>query len=418
MYNIIPGLRSGQMKIPASKSQAHRYIIAAGLSGRESDIICDGISEDIAATMACLKGLGAEFEGDLKIHCKPVTGQPAEECELQCGESGSTLRFMLPVAGALGAKGHFVMKGRLPERPMAPFDDELRKHGMKIRKEGNLLHFEGQLKAGAYTLPGSISSQYISGLLLALPLLDGNSILTITDKIESRDYIIMTEETLERAGIRFEKKGNVYEIPGRQKYNMPELTDVEGDFSNAAFFLSMGALSPLGITVKGLNNASKQGDRRIVDILKAFGANVVEGQSEVFVSRKELKGITIDAAMIPDLVPVLSVVAAAAEGESRIINAGRLRLKESDRIESTVNMINNLGGRALGTPDGLIIQGTGKMQSGFVDTCGDHRIAMSAAVAACISTGEVTVKDETCVNKSYPRFWDDFASLKGIENEQ
>ncbi len=415
MLSIKNGLRHGEVKIPASKSQAHRYIICAGLSREESDIVCDGISEDIAATMACLKGLGAEFDGEFNIHCKPVKGEPEGECELCCGESGSTLRFMLPVAGALGAKGHFVMKGRLPERPMAPFDEELRKHGMEIRKEGDLLHFSGKLCAGLYTLPGSVSSQYISGLLLALPLLAGDSVLTVTGKVESKDYIIMTEEALQKAGIRFEKKLNTYVIPGNQKYNMHKQTQVEGDFSNAAFFLCMGALSHEGICVKGLNNASKQGDRRVVEILEAFGARVEEGEGQVFVARNKLEGLTIDAAMIPDLVPTLSVVAAAAEGETHIINAGRLRLKESDRIESTVNMLRALGAEAEGTPDGLIIKGQPSLKGGLVDTCKDHRIAMSAAVASCICTGEVTVNDETCVNKSYPRFWEDLATLKGVE---
>ena len=330
---------------------------------------------------------------------------------LDCGESGSTLRFLLPVVGALGAKGHFKMHGRLPLRPLAPLDEELKKHGMFLKKQGDELYFEGKLSAGAYLMPGNVSSQYISGLLFALPLLKGDSILTVTGLLESRDYVLMTEEALAKAGIVFEKNGNTYRICGGRHYDMPKELAVEGDFSNAAFFLSIGALSYEGVTVTGLNTASLQGDRRIVEILEAFGAKVtVEGDS-VNVRGGELAGITIDAALIPDLVPVLSVVAAGAKGETRIINAARLRLKESDRLKSTADLINGLGGKCEELEDGLVITGNGSLKGGTADTCNDHRIAMAAAVAACISEDKVILTDEKCVAKSYPGFFEDFGKL-------
>ncbi len=420
MYEIRPGKRSGAVKIPASKSQAHRYLICAALSEKECLIGCDGVSADILATINCLKGLGAgieRLEADeysqraVTLKCSPIKRDAKlEDLVLDCGESGSTLRFMLPIVCALGASGHFVLHGRLPERPLAPLDGELRKHGAQIELVGNELHFGGKLRAGAYTMPGSVSSQFISGLLFALPLLSDDSSLTVTGRIESRDYIIMTEEALERAKVRIEKNINVYGIPKAQSFQMPD-TNVEGDFSNAAFFLCAGAFTEEGLKVMGLNMASRQGDRRIVEILEAFGAKTERGLDRVTVRTGTLEGLTVDAAMIPDLVPVISVVAAAAKGTTRIVNAGRLRIKESDRIKSTADMINALGGKAVETEDGLVIEGTG-LKGGTVDTCNDHRIAMSAAVAACICEDKVVLNDEKCVAKSYPDFFEDFNKLK------
>ncbi|MBO7401589.1 MAG: 3-phosphoshikimate 1-carboxyvinyltransferase [Lachnospiraceae bacterium] len=446
MFEIKNGSRHGSVKIPASKSMAHRYLICAALSGHNTNLLVDGMSKDIEATVNCLNALGARIEGSGEalssnrerarfeksgealssnregarieksgtvLHCDPLDpGGIPENCVPDCGESGSTLRFLLPVVGALAAKGSFKMHGRLPERPLAPLDEELVRHGMVLKKQGDELQFSGALRAGTYTIPGTVSSQYISGLLFALPLLRGDSVLNVTGPVESRDYILMTEEALKKAGIRFEKTGNSYRIPGGQRYDMPGDLEVEGDFSNAAFFLSIGAFSEQGATVSGLNTGSLQGDRRIVEILEAFGAKTERTEDAVFVKGRGLKGITIDAALIPDLVPVLSVVGAAAEGETRIVNAGRLRLKESDRLKSTSDMINALGGRCEETADGLIITGSGRLKGGEVDTCNDHRIAMAAAVAACISEAPVFLTDETCVAKSYPGFFEDFDRLE------
>ena len=425
MYELSAGRRTGTVKIPASKSMAHRYLICAALSGCGADtagnekrikIVCDGMSVDIEATINCLNALGASIAQGEELDCAPVCGNPQENCELDCGESGSTLRFLLPVVGALGAKGHFKMHGRLPERPLAPLDGELKKHGMTLKKQGDELLFEGRLSAGSYQIPGTVSSQYISGLLFALPMLKGDSILTVTGPVESRDYILMTEEALAKAGIILEKTGNTYRIPGGQHYDMPEKLVVEGDFSNAAFFLSIGALSPEGTSVTGLNTASLQGDRRIVEILEAFGAKATVDKDTVSVRGGELSGITIDAKLIPDLVPVLSVVAAGAEGITNIVNAGRLRLKESDRLKTTAALINALGGSCRELEDGLVITGSKGLKGGIADTCNDHRIAMAAAVAACISEDTVKLTDEKCVAKSYPGFFEDFLRLEVCRN--
>ncbi len=413
---ILPGARRGRIAIPSSKSAAHRHIICAALSSSPVDIRCAGLSEDILATMSCLRALGADLEAiGETIRVRPLKAPVDGLRTLNCGESGSTLRFMLAVAGALGADAKFTMEGRLPERPLAPYDDELCAHGMTIVRDGNSLRCSGALRPGAYTLPGGVSSQFVSGLLLALPLLDGESTVAVSGKLESADYVAMTLDALRRAGACVRQEGGVYHIRGCGRYRLPASLAVEGDFSSAAFFLCAGALSPDGVCVSGLNPDSIQGDRRVTDILHAFGASVTTSGDAVCVRRGALSGITVDASMIPDLVPALSAVAAVAEGETRIINARRLRLKESDRLESTAAMLRALGADISQTPDGLIIRGVPSLDGGCVEVFNDHRIAMAAAVAACACKAPVAISGAECVGKSYPGFWRDFSTLEAIK---
>jgi len=411
---IQPGFRSGSVTIPASKSQAHRLLICAALSDRSSCIVCDTISKDIAATMNCLNAMGASISvsDSGRMSVSPIGTPDSAEKHLFCGESGSTLRFLLPVVGALGLEAVFHMEGRLPDRPLAPLDAQLTEHGMTLTKEGSLLRCSGKLTPGAYTLPGNVSSQYISGLLLALPLLEGDSVLSITGEIESADYIAMTEDALEKAGISQDKRGSEYYIRGSRRCRLPEELTVEADWSGAAFFLCMGAISPTGISAGGLDLSSRQGDRRILDILRDFGAELTLSGSTVTVRRGSLKGRTIDAKMIPDLVPVISALAAVSEGDTVIIHAERLRLKESDRLASTAAMLNALGAAVEVTEDGLIIHGKPALTGGTIDSANDHRIAMSAAVAATACTGPVTILDAQCAEKSYPTFWEDMLYLE------
>ena len=412
---VLPGPRTGSMRIPASKSQAHRLLICAALGAQPVMLQCDGVSADIAATARCLRALGADItdDGAGTFRIVPIAGEMPAHADLFCGESGSTLRFLLPVVGALGADVTFRMEGRLPERPLSPLDAVLTAHGMTIRRDGALLHVGGQLRPGAYELPGDVSSQYISGVLMALPRLPGESTLAVTGKLESAGYIAMTEDALRLSGIRLQKSGRTYTIPGGQTARLPAQGHVEGDWSNAAFFLCMGALSPAGVTVTGLASDSPQGDRAVLDVLRRFGADVRETQDAVTVRRGALHGVTIDAAPIPDLIPVLSVVAALADGQTQIVNAARLRLKESDRLKSTANLLRALGGQVEEKEDGLVITGVPALHGGAVETQNDHRLAMSAATAACAATGEITVDNDGCVAKSYPCFWEDFSSLKG-----
>ena len=411
---VQPGSRTGTVCIPASKSQAHRLLICAALGQAPAVIQCRGISKDIAATIGCLNALGAEItvSGDC-ITVKPITAVPEGLCHLPCGESGSTLRFLLPVAGALGAEAVFRMEGRLPQRPLHPLDEVLTAHGMTIRQENDLLYVSGRLQPGDFALPGNVSSQYISGLLMALPLLGSGSTLAVTGELESAAYVTMTEDTLRRGGIILRKSGGSWHISGSQRCRFPARLSAEGDWSNAAFFLCMGALSPEGVTVRGLDLASFQGDRAVLSILAAMGAKISAEDDAVTVRRGTLTSVAIDAGPIPDLVPVLCVTAAGAQGDTQIFNAGRLRLKESDRLRTTAALLTALGGSVEEQPSGLIVHGTGRLTGGTADACGDHRIAMSAAVAACICEHAVTVTGNECVSKSYPRVWEDLEALKG-----
>ncbi len=408
---LLPGERSGKIVIPASKSQAHRAVILAALGKHDVEITCKGISNDIVATASCMNSAGANIEiKDNIIHVSPV-GQTQHSTTFECGESGSTLRFLIPVFGALGVEGEFIPKGRLIDRPLYPMDEVLRSHGMSIQKTETTIKCSGGLTPGEYEIPGDVSSQYITGLLMALPLLDGDSSLRVTGVLQSKGYVTMTEELLKKSGVEYTHHGDTYHIKGSQKPDMGDCFTVEGDYSNAAFYLCMGALSSDGITVMGLNPDSSQGDKAVISVLKEMGADITIDGTSVTVKKGELHGVTIDASQIPDLIPTLSVVASVCEGETHIINAGRLRIKESDRIASTCALINNLGGNAKELPDGIIITGVKDLAGGTVDSCNDHRIAMSAAVAACASTGKVTVLDSMCVRKSYPDFWEDFATL-------
>lgn len=411
---ILPGARTGEVHIPASKSQAHRMLLCAAMGENEVTLRCRGLSKDILATVACLKALGASVDAEGEVlHLRPVSAPPPGLCPLPCGESGSTLRFLLPLVGALGASAVFEREGRLPERPIEPLGRELCRNGMDIRSDGARLSCSGQLRPGAFSLPGNISSQYISALLMTLPLLEGESTLHMEGALESAAYVAMTEEVLRLGGVQTEKTGAGYRIPGGQRCRFAPELSVEGDYSNAAFFLCAGALSERGIRVTGLDPQSRQGDRAIVPLLEEMGAQVASDGSSVTVKRDALHGITIDASPIPDLIPVLSVVAAAASGETRVIHAQRLRLKESDRLHSTTQMLRALGAEAEELPDGLVIRGGRTLAGGTVDACGDHRIAMSAAVAGGICRGAVTICGSECVQKSYPDFWTDFQQLKG-----
>ena len=409
---IEPGQRSGEVLIPASKSHAHRMLMLSALSENDSRLRCRGLSKDILATMDCLRALGAEIreeEGLLLI--RPIRDVPEGERVLPCGESGTTLRLLLPLVGALGAEAVFLRKGRLPQRPLAPLDRELCRHGMRLTEEGDALHVEGQLLSGDYSLPGNISSQFISGLLLALPFLQGESRLTVEGKVESAGYLRMTEQTCVMAGVTIEKEGQNYRISGGQRSRIAGAQAVEGDWSNAAFFLCAGALSEKGVRVMGLSLQSRHGDRAVLELLRRFGAEVREEADGVLVRRGQLRGIEIDASPIPDLIPVLSVLAAFCEGETRVYNAGRLRLKESDRLKTTAALIRALGGEAEEEPEGLVICGKGGLHGGEAESFNDHRIAMAAAVASCGCEAPVVLHGSECVEKSYPVFWQDWDGL-------
>lgn len=406
----------GIIDAPSSKSLAHRMIISSALMlDRYDKITVNGISNDVKATISAINSIG----GNVSIFDKNIVDISPIECDpgdltMRVNESGTTLRLLLPVFCALGlrSEGCFVLDGELSKRPIKPLIEELTKHGVKIRQKDNKIYAFGKLTCGDYTIPGDVSSQFISGLLMALPLLNGASTLTVEGKIESKDYIALTEQVLINSGIKFDKKENKYFIKGNQQYYPKQYQTVEADWSSAAFFLCLGAIGQNPIGVRGLNENSLQGDKRIIEILKSFGAEITKKDDVIWVKRGILKAQMIDASQIPDLVPIISVVAAVSEGETNIINAQRLKFKESNRLETTAKMLDALGAEVKVTDDGLKITGKPMLSGGVTESYNDHRIAMSAAILSACCEGKVTITGVKCTDKSYPEFWNDFSSLE------
>ena len=409
-------LNKGQVRIISSKSDGHRSLIAAALAEEESVLFVDGWSDDLEATVRCLKGLGAEiYKEPSGIEVVPIPRNLEKEAVLDCGESGSTLRFLLPVAAALGRKVTFDGKGRLPERPIGLLLEELEQHGCTVSSDKLPVELEGRLQAGIYTLPGNISSQFITGLLFALPLLEGNSEIRLTTAVESKGYIDMTLKTLKTFGVEVKETENGWFIPGGQKYSGPRMRFTEGDWSNAAFWLTAGAIKG-SIGCQGLDMESPQGDRAIVSLLEEFGAETKTILNQITVTHQEMKGIRIDASQIPDLVPILCVAAAAAEGKTMIYNAGRLRIKESDRLAAMAECLKKIGVEVEEREDGLVITGGCNPPEGeiVIDSHNDHRIVMAMAIAAVSLGVELTIEGAEAVNKSYPSFFVELTKLGGV----
>jgi 3-phosphoshikimate 1-carboxyvinyltransferase len=406
-------------------------LICAALSDKETFVRCPERSEDIDATARCLEAMGADilYKKDSFLITPIIKGiknqNGAIEHTLDCGESGSTLRFLLPVCGALGLRTSFNMKGRLPNRPLSGLYEEMQAHGCTLSAPGSSpLSCEGRLKSGEYTLPGNISSQLVSGLLFALPLLKGDSLIRITGVLESRPYVDMTLEALGLFNIKVEETGKpgnplVFRVSGSQTYCSPGTVQAEGDWSNTAFWLSAGAIGKGSITCTGLNLDSCQGDRAITGLLERFGAHVLFDRGSVTVSSSALRSIEIDAGNTPDLVPVLAAVASVAEGETVIRNAGRLRIKESDRLRTAAASLSSLGADLAETQDGLIIHGKKTLPGGKTESFGDHRIAMTIAVLSAVCKGPVAITNAEAVRKSYPGFFYDFSNaLGGVWEEE
>lgn len=408
---ITPAPLSGEIAAISSKSDAHRLLILAALSDGTTRIRLNQRSDDIDATVGCLRAMGAQIETGFNaiiVHgIRAFVKQPL----LDCNESGSTLRFLLPVAAACCDSACFDGRGRLPERPIRELMRVMQPHGVCFSSDRLPFTISGRLNGGDYELPGNVSSQYLTGLLLALPMAEKSSTVTLTTKLESAAYINITLSALRRFGIRVSVESGVYSIPGGQSCVSPGELRADGDWSNAAFFLAAGALGrPVRIT--GLNMDSPQGDKKILDILRAFGADVSVAGDTVAVAPAKLSGAQIDVGETPDLLPVLAVLAANAEGETLLVNAARLRLKESDRLAAAARLVNDLGGDAQELPDGLVIHG-GALFGGTVDSFHDHRIAMAAAIAAIRCKEAVTILDAGATAKSYPAFYEDYKKLGG-----
>ena len=401
---ITPRHLSGTVTPPPSKSMAHRLLIAAALGSGISTVRGVAMSQDVEATLRCLTALGGHWRettpGTLEItgiggrRSTPGTALP----HLDCGESGSTLRFFLPIALAVAGGGVFTGQGRLMDRPQGPYLDLFREKGIFCAQTGGTLTVRGTLEPGEYHLPGNVSSQFFTGLLFALPLLDGPSTIVPTTAVESWDYILMTLDALTGAGVTAAEPhtpGEAFRIcPSAYQ---PFDRTVEADWSQAAFWYAAIALgSQLELT--GLNAFSVQGDMAVVP---HFLRLTQPGDRE------------IDVSGIPDLLPPLAVMAAVRSGTTRFVNAARLRMKESDRLETTAALLTTLGVSAQAGPDFLTVQG-GAITGGTVDGANDHRIVMAAAIAATASSSPVTIRGAEAVKKSYPDFWEVYQSLGGV----
>lgn len=387
---IQPGCLHGTVRAIPSKSQAHRLMICAAFSDEPTYLECPQTNADIEATARCLNALGADIKRtDDGYTVTPVKDIP-QKALLDCGESGSTLRFLLPVACALGVEATFEMQGRLPYRPLSPMWEELERIGSRLsRPTESTILTTGKLLSGEFSLSGKVSSQFITGLLFATALLDGTSQITITDTLESKSYVEMTQLALKAFGVDTDN----YSVTGKFPFRSPGKLTVEGDWSNGAFWLAAQALGN-SLSVTNLDPHSPQGDRACAKILADFDDN-----------------ITVSAADIPDLVPILAVVAGAKKG-AVFTDIARLRLKESDRVASVCNMLNVLGAKAYADENTLTVM-PGKYHSCTIDAVNDHRIAMSAAIAATVADGPVTVLGAECVSKSYPAFWQIYNELGG-----
>lgn len=411
-----PFVPNGTVNVPPSKSDVHRAIICAAMANGVSRISPVALSNDIKATIGCIKALGADAVLENNVLTVDGTNMYKNKTALlDCGESGSTLRFFIPIAAVGNINATFVGKGKLPQRPIGIFTEALPKAGTVCKTEGGLpLEIKGQLKSGIFEIPGNVSSQFITGLLLALPILEGDSEIILTSPLESVGYIAMTIRTMKQFGVNIQATEKGWHIKGGQSYKTCDYT-TDGDWSQAAFFMVLGAIGSK-VTVKGVAKDSTQGDKKCAEILARFGAKVTQLDNEVTVEKGELKAITIDASQIPDLVPVLSVCAAFAEGTTKIINAERLRIKECDRLKATAELLNNLGGKVKELSDGLEITGVSSLKGGNINGYNDHRIVMSAAVCAARSDEDITATFAMSINKSYPDFYIDYNSIGGKAN--
>lgn len=412
---IYPGSLAGEVFIPPSKSMSHRAIICAGLSEGVSTINNVGKSQDIEATCEAMRSLGITVEEAASfLRIKGSAALELRNSRIDCRESGSTLRFIIPIAALTGKSVAFYGEGKLVERSLVPYFNIFEKQGIKYETDsGKLpLHINGRLAPGEFKLPGNISSQFISGLMFALPLLEEDSQITVTTELESKPYIDLTMKALNEFSIYIENHDyRTFLIKGKQKYRARDYT-IEGDFSQAAFWLTAGALGS-DVVCKGLDMGSMQGDKSVMDTIEKMGGKIAVEFDTVSALPADTKGTVIDASQCPDLVPILAVLGALSEGRTEIVNAKRLRLKESDRLKAVSSELNNLGACIIEKEDGLVIEGRKSLCGGKVDSWNDHRIAMALAVAATRCEEPVVISNASSVKKSYPDFWEHYKALGG-----
>ena len=427
-YKIYPKKLSGEVKIPPSKSMAHRAVICAALGDGISKATNIDYSDDIIATIEAMSSLGAKItrkEEHLEVcGIKSLENIKANELKsertIDCNESGSTLRFLVPIAALFDGVNRFVGRGNLGKRPLDTFYNIFDEQGIKYSyKEGILdLKTEGKLKAGEFKVKGNISSQFITGLLFTLPLVDGDSKIIITTELESKGYIDLTLCAMKDFGI--EIINNNYEefiIKGNQTYKSRDYR-VEGDYSQSAFFFCADAISN-NVVLNDLKLDSLQGDKEVIDILKRMGVKIANKNNGLLGTVEgTLKATIVDGSQCPDIIPVVALAAALGFGTTEVINAGRLRIKECDRLAAVTSELNKLGAKITEKEDGLIIEGVKELKGGVeVWSHKDHRIAMTLAIASTVCNEPIILKDYECVSKSYPQFWEDFKNLGGVFDE-
>lgn len=427
-FKIYPTKLSGEVKIPPSKSMAHRAVICAALGDGISKVTNIDYSDDIIATIAAMSSLGAKItkkEDYLEVYgIKNPENMEVNSVQgeriIDCNESGSTLRFLVPIAALFDGVNRFVGRGNLGKRPLDTYYNIFNEQNIKYTyKEGILdLKTEGKLQAGEFRVKGNISSQFITGLLFTLPLLDGDSKIIITTEMESKGYIDLTLSAIKDFGV--EIINNNYEefiIRGNQTYKSRDYR-VEGDYSQSAFFFCADALSN-NVVLNDLKLDSLQGDKEVIDILERMGLKInSKNNGLIGTINEKLKATTIDGSQCPDIIPVVSLVAALSEGTTEIINAGRLRIKECDRLAAVTSELNKLGAKITEKEDGLIIEGVKELKGNVeVWSHKDHRIAMTIAIASTMCKEPIILKDYECVSKSYPQFWDDFKNVGGVFDE-
>ena len=406
---IYPSKSTGVVTVPTSKSIAHRLLICAALSNGESIISNVSMNSDISATISCLKELGADILVDGSTVTVKGIKETKKEVELNAIESGSTLRFLIPISSYLSKKVIFKGTEKLISRPL---DIYQKLYNDNFVKKNNCIIINNLLNQNYYEIDGSISSQFISGLLFYLPLLKNDSEIKIINEYESKSYVDLTIDALNKFGIQIEEKDNGRRliIKGGQTYLSNNLS-VEGDYSQAAFFLTLGAINN-EITVKGLNKSSKQGDKAIVDVLKNANVRMEINNEGITVKKSEIKAIDVDLKDIPDLGPILSVLFSRAKGKSKLYNAKRLRYKESDRILAIETELKKMGVEISSDENNIYINGVNKLISNdIINSHNDHRIFMAVSILATISNTPVTISNYECINKSYPRFLDDLQGL-------
>lgn len=421
---IYPSKLKGEVKIPPSKSMAHRAIICAALSGGLCIIENIDYSDDIIATIDAMNSLGARIVKH-KDYIEVIGAygsdeKPKETRIIDCNESGSTLRFLVPISLLFKGSSKFIGRGNLGKRPLTTYYNIFDRQGIEYSyEEGNLnLLINGELKAGIFEVEGNVSSQFITGLLFTLPLLKEDSKIIITTEMESKGYIDLTLRAMSDFGVEIINNNyREFIIKGNQKYNARNYR-VEGDYSQAAFFLCADSLGN-EVLCKDLDLNSLQGDKEVIDILERM--NVVFNANDIGVkgtTNGELASTIIDGSQCPDIIPVLTSVAALTKGTTEIINAGRLRIKECDRLAAVTSELNKLGAKIIEKEDGLIVTGVEKLKGGAeVWSHKDHRIAMTLAIASTRCEEPIVIKDYECIAKSYPNFFDDFKALGGNVHE-